>query len=265
MIWRTVVFILVSLMTTIHVQAAHVRIYAAASLSNVIQDIAKLYQSKHPQVKIIPVFGASSTLAKQIEAGAPSDIYFSADLDWMKYLQQKQKVQVKTIQNILENELVLISAENSIYPIPMTQNSAFIKNFSGRLCTGQMQSVPVGKYAKQGLKYMNWFNSLSTRIVETDDVRAALTFVERKECQLGIVYKTDAKMSTKVKIISTFPSQSHEPIVYPIALTRTGARQQDAVSFYQFIKTSPESRQIYQKYGFGLQHEGDVADVAQSR
>lgn len=253
--WRTVFFIFGCLMISSNVQAENVRIYAAASLTNVIQDLAKLYQSKHPQVKIISVFGASSSLAKQIEAGAPSDIYFSADSDWMKYLEQKQKVQSQTVQNILDNDLVLISSENSIHSMPMTQHSAFIKKFSGRLCTGQMQSVPVGKYAKQSLQYMNWLNSLSKNIVETDDVRAALNFVERQGCQLGIVYKTDAKLSKKVKIVGTFPSQSHNAIVYPIALTLSGAQQREAIAFYQFIKTSPESKQIYQKYGFGLHVE----------
>ena len=115
-----------------------------------------------------------------------------------------------------------------------------------------MESVPVGKYAKQSLIKMNWLNSLNGRIVGTDDVRSALAFVERGECQVGIVYKTDALISKKVKIIGAFPANSHSPIVYPLALTVQGQNNVDAVKFIKFVKTSPQARQTFQKYGFKL-------------
>ena len=233
-------------------QAEIVKIYAAASLSNAIADIAKQYQAQNPDIKIVPVFGASSALAKQIEAGAPSDLYFSADVDWMNYLVQKQKIPAKQVFNMLSNDLVLITPKAVNMQFKAVPQFNFAKAFKGHLCTGQMESVPAGKYAKQSLTRLGWLNQLRGRIVGTDSVRSTLAFVERGECQVGIVYRTDALMSKKVKISGVFPARTHRPIVYPIALTRQGQKNQAAVQFSKFIQTSPRARQIFQKYGFKL-------------
>ena len=128
----------------------------------------------------------------------------------------------------------------------------FAQSFQGRLCTGQMESVPAGKYAKQSLIKLNWLDSLNGRIVGTDDVRSALAFVERGECQVGIVYKTDALISKKVKISGVFPSNSHQPIVYPIALTQQGQNNPSAVKFNQYLKENPQAKKILLQYGFTL-------------
>ncbi|RFS30909.1 molybdate ABC transporter substrate-binding protein [Acinetobacter sp. SWAC5] len=232
--------------------AETVKIYAAASLSNAITDIATQYQAKHSDVKIVPVFGASSALAKQIEAGAPSDIYFSADQDWMSYLLKKQKIQANSIHTLLSNDLVLIGPRTSTLKIKTVPEFAFSQSFQGHLCTGQMESVPVGKYAKQSLIKLNWLNSLAGRIVGTDDVRSALAFVERGECTVGIVYRTDAMISKKVKILSVFPANSHHPIEYPVALTLQGIQNKDAVAFYHYLKTQETSKHIFKQYGFKL-------------
>lgn len=234
------------------VQAETVKIYAAASLTNAVTDIAKLYEKQHPSVKIVSVFGASSALAKQIEAGAPSDIFFSADQDWMNYLVQKQKVQSNQIKPLLLNQLVLISPIQNKQQFKMVSHFNFSQSFQGHLCTGQMESVPVGKYAKQSLIKLNWLNSLSGRIVGTDDVRSALAFVERGECQVGIVYRTDALISKKVKISGVFPNNSHHPIIYPIALTDAGRKNADAVKLNQFMKTNAYAHQIFKNYGFQI-------------
>ncbi len=230
-----------------------VKIYAAASLTNAITNISKLYEAQHPDVKITPVFGASSMLAKQIERGADGDIYFSADEDWMHYLTQKNLVSQSSVTPLLNNQLVLISPKTISVKFRPQPSFNFAKSFKGYLCTGQMESVPVGKYAKQSLTALNWLDSLKGRIVGTDDVRSALAFVERAECQVGIVYKTDALISQKVNIVGTFPANSHKPIVYPIALTKKGEKNANAIQFEQFILSDPQAKLMFQTYGFFIQ------------
>ncbi|WP_372404294.1 molybdate ABC transporter substrate-binding protein [Acinetobacter piscicola] len=232
--------------------AETVKIYAAASLTNALTDIAKLYEKKYPKTEIVPVFGASSALAKQIEAGAKSDLYFSADVDWMQYLVQKNAIQTQQVKPLLFNQLVVISAKNLNIPFKAQAHFNFAKAFKGRLCTGQMESVPVGKYAKQSLIKFNWLEGLKGRIVGTDDVRSALAFVERGECDVGIVYKTDALISQKVKMLGTFPQNSHHPIIYPLALTVEGQKNKEAVHFKNFVQRDPQAKAIFVKYGFSL-------------
>lgn len=232
--------------------AETVKVYAAASLSNALTDIKKIYEKQHTHNKVVTVFAASSTLAKQIENGASSDLYFSADLDWMNYLIQKKMIHQKSVKPLLYNQLVLISPIQAKIQFKSSAHFNFANAFKGRLCTGQMESVPVGKYAKQSLIKLNWFNAVQGRIVGTDDVRSALALVERGECAVGIVYKTDAMISKKVKVVGSFPADSHHPIIYPIALTIQGTKNNDAVAFKQFVQSSPEAQAIFVKYGFRL-------------
>ena len=239
-----------SLTTTL--QAATVTVYAAASLSNALGDIAKLYQAQQPNTKIVTVFGATSMLAKHIERGAPSDLFFSADQMWMDELVQKKLISADRVQPLLLNQLVAISPKNLHINFRPHPHFDFARSFKGYLCTAQMDSVPAGKYAKQSLTTLNWIASLKGRIVGTDDVRATLAFVERGECEVGIVYLTDALISQKVKVIGTFPSRSHRPIVYPLALTQQGQQNQDAVRFTQYLAHSSQADAIFQKYGFSL-------------
>ena len=233
-------------------QAETVKVYAAASLTNAISDIAVVYEKQHPQTDIVPVFGASSALAKQIEAGAKSDLFFSADVDWMNYIIKKQIIDENKGKALLSNQLVLISPKKLNIAFKAQPNFNFAQSFKGHVCTGQMESVPAGKYAKQSLIKLNWLDSLKGRIVGTDDVRSALAFVERGECDVGIVYKTDALISKKVKVIGTFPENSHHPILYPLALTQQGEKNGDAVQFEKFVKSSPQAKIIFQKYGFSI-------------
>lgn len=232
--------------------AGTVKIYAAASLTNAITDIAKIYEKQHPKTDIVTVFGASSALAKQVEAGARSDVFFSADVDWMNYLIQKNMIQKSQAKELLLNQLVVISPKNLNIAFQANSRFNFSKAFKGRLCTGQMESVPVGKYAKQSLIKLNWLDGLKGRIVGTDDVRSALTFVERGECEVGIVYKTDALISQKVKMIGTLPQHTHHPIIYPIALTQQGEKNAEAVQFNKFVQSSPQAKAVFVKYGFAL-------------
>ncbi|HEY6599667.1 MAG TPA: molybdate ABC transporter substrate-binding protein, partial [Pseudomonadales bacterium] len=134
--------------------------------------------------------------------------------------------------------------------VEMTPGFDFAKAFSGKLCTGEPGVVPVGIYAKQSLENLGWWQSLQGRIVGTDDVRTALTFVERGECALGIVYATDAGISDKVEVLASFPPSTHAPIVYPFALVERG--RSDAKAFFEYLTTSPDAAAIYRRYGFSL-------------
>lgn len=229
-----------------------VRVYAAASLSNAVTEIARRYEKQYPSIKVVLVFAASSSLARQIETGAPADIFFSADQDWMNYLVKKQKIARSQVKPLLTNELVLISPLQRQQSFQASSQFNFVQSFQGYVCTGQMESVPVGKYAKQSLTNLKWLKGLQGRIVGTDSVRSALAFVERGECQAGIVYKTDALQSKKVKIAGVFPAHTHSPIVYPIALTQQGSKNADAVNFMRFMSQHTEAKKIYQHYGFKL-------------
>lgn len=227
---------------------AKVIVFAAASLTDVITEIAAQYE-KDTLVPIQTAFASSSTLAKQIENGAPADIFISADKKWMDYLKHKNALNDQSIINLLGNYLVLITPKGKGFKVETQQGFAFSNAFSGKLCTGETESVPAGIYAKQALKSMSWWQSIKARVVGTQDVRAALVLVERGECDVGIVYATDAKVSQKVGIISKFPESSHEPIVYPLSLTKH--QNSAALGFYNYLK-SKQANLIFTKYGFNV-------------
>lgn len=231
------------------VSAGEVKLYAAASLTDALTELSASYQKAHPDVVIKKSFAGSATLAKQIENGAPADIFISADNDWGDYLYKRGLLVPESRKKLLSNELVLIAPIAS--DVNVLLDPAFNLNtaFSGRLCTGDPASVPVGKYAKQSLTTYNWWDKISSRIVGTEDVRTALAFVERAECGLGIVYKTDAQLSKKVKVVATFPAASHAPIEYPGALTKNAGAESKA--FWAFLQ-SDEAKAVFTRYGFSL-------------
>ena len=184
-----------------------VTVYAAASLTNAINELDVIYEQKN-KVQIQTSYAGSSTLAKQIEAGAPADIFISADVQWMDYLQKKQLVSANDRVNLLGNRLVVIAPKARPIKLKIDKSFDFTRVVQGKWCTGDTKSVPVGKYAKQALTSIGWWDKVSTRLVETEDVRAALNFVARGECQLGIVYATDAAISKNVVIVGTFPENT---------------------------------------------------------
>jgi len=226
-----------------------IKVFAAASLTNVISQIAKQYEQENTanQTEIRTSFAASSALAKQIEKGAPADIFISADTQWMQYLQNKKLIQANTQVNLLGNQLVLIAPAGKRFKVNMEKGFDIAAAFSGKLCTGDPAAVPVGIYAKQSLTALNWWSSLAPKLVGTQDVRSALVLVERGECDAGIVYETDANISDKVEIVAKFPESSHEPIVYPLGLV-VGAGS-NAVGFYRYL-SSPQAHAVFTKYGF---------------
>ncbi len=229
--------------------AAEVRLYAAASLTDVLTELSTVYQQSHAQVIIKKSFAGSSTLAKQIEQGAPADIFISADNDWENYLFRRGFLASESRRKLLGNELVLIAPVASQVKVSLHSGFNITRAFNGRLCTGDTVSVPVGKYAKQALNYYSWWDKIATRVVGTEDVRTALAFVERGECSLGIVYKTDANLSKKVEVVATFPSESHSPIEYPGALTKHASAE--AHDFWLFLQ-SDNAKAVFMRYGFSV-------------
>jgi molybdate transport system substrate-binding protein len=244
---RLGVFVFLLAATTVQAAEEPVRVFAAASLTNAMNDIgAQWQQAGHPAPVL--AYGASSALAKQVDAGAPADVFASADLTWMDYLDQRQRLADGTRTNLLGNDLVLIVPKGQKFPVKMTAGFDIAGAFAGKLCTGEPGVVPVGIYAKQALESLGWWTPLQGRIVGTDDVRTALAFVERGECAAGIVYATDAKISDKVEVLQRFPASSHKPIIYPIAAVK-GARP-ETTAFLAFVKTSPAATAIFERYGF---------------
>ena len=221
-------------------------VFAAASLTDAITAIAANYE-KQTNIEIQTSFASSSTLAKQIENGAPADIFISADSKWMQYLKDKNALNDATTANLLGNQLVLIAPAGKGYKLNADQNVNFADAFTGKICTGETESVPVGIYAKQALKSLGWWESIKSRIVGTQDVRAALVNVERGECAAGIVYATDAKLSAKVQTVMVFPKSSYDAIVYPLSLSKNA--NPNAMPFYEYLKTD-QAKAIFMQYGF---------------
>ena len=223
-------------------------VFAAASLKDVFEEAGKAYTAQSG-VEVKFSFAASSALAKQIEAAAPADLYASADLKWMEYLDEKKLIRKDTRVNLLGNELVVIAPASSPLNALEFSEAAFTEALGdSRLATGDVTSVPVGIYAKAALQKLNLWNVVEPRLAQAENVRAALAFVARKEAALGIVYKTDALVEPAVKIIARIPEQNHEPIVYPLALTAS-TKNPAAEGFLAFLK-SPAARAIFERAGF---------------
>ncbi|WEI17302.1 molybdate ABC transporter substrate-binding protein [Acinetobacter proteolyticus] len=227
--------------------AESITVYAAASLTNAVNELDTIYEQKN-KTEVKTSYAGSSTLAKQIEAGAPADVFISADVQWMDYLQNKQLVTAADRINLLGNRLVVITPKD--HPLKLKIDKSFdpSKVIQGKLCTGDTKSVPVGKYAKQALSSLGWWDKVQPRLVETEDVRAALNFVARGECQIGIVYATDAAISKDVVVAGIFPENTHPPIIYPVGLTKKNA---ESVKFYKFLQ-SGQAKTIFKKYGFSV-------------
>jgi molybdate transport system substrate-binding protein len=224
-----------------------VRVFAAASLTDALRDAAQAWTAQGAPPPTL-AFGASSTLAKQIEAGAPADVFASADRSWMDYLAEAGRLEPGTRVDLLGNALVLVAPKGHAIAAKLERGFDLPGAFAGRLCTGEPGVVPVGIYAQEALQYFGWWDALRGRIVGADDVRTALSFVERGECALGIVYETDARASAEVEVVARFPAASHRDIVYPFALVR-GA-QPAPRELLQWLRTAPAARAAFERHGF---------------
>ena len=223
-------------------------VFAAASLTDVLQEIGAAYTARTAE----PVrfsFAGSATLARQIEAGAPADVFVSADQQWMDYLQQRQLIVPASRTDVAGNTLVLVAPVDSRLTLaiaPGFELSAAL-GATGRLATGDTDTIPAGRYARAALQHLGVWNAIRARVVPTDSVRAALNFVVRGEAELGVVYATDILGVQRVREIGRFPADSHPPITYPAAVTSRS--RADAARFVQFLH-DPEARAIFSQYGF---------------
>lgn len=229
-------------------------VFAAASLTNALTDISTQFEKEKVPSKVMQSFAASSTLAKQIENGAPADVFISADSKWMNYLQDKKLINTASRKELLGNKLVIVAPKGRGFNVKFDKSFDFAKAFDGRLCTGDIESVPAGIYAKESLTYLKWWDAVKTRIVGAQDVRGALTFVERGECAAGIVYETDAKISNKVEIVATFPEESHKPIVYPMAILANAKNPQLSGEYLTYLQSNT-ALDIFKRYGFSVIHQ----------
>jgi molybdate transport system substrate-binding protein len=223
-------------------------VFAAASMKNALDDVDTAYTAK-TGVKISASYAASSALAKQIEQGAPADVFVSADTDWMDYVTAKKNIDEPTRVNLLGNSIVLIAPKDSkIDNVTIGQGFDLAKLAGdGKIATGDVKAVPVGKYAQAALEKLGAWQAAAPKFAMAESVRAALALVARGEAVLGIVYSTDAKVEPGVKIVGTFPADSHPAIIYPVAATSTA--KTEATDYLAFLKTSA-AKAIFEKYGF---------------
>jgi molybdate transport system substrate-binding protein len=223
-------------------------VFAAASMKNALDDIDLAFTAK-TGVKVNASYAASSALAKQIEQGAPADIFVSADTDWMDYAIGKKTINEPTRVNLLGNSIVLIAPKDSrIDNVTIGPGFDLAKLAGdGKIATGDVKAVPVGKYAKAALEKLGAWQAAEPKFAMAESVRAALTLVARGEAVLGIVYSTDAKVEPGVKIVGTFPADSHPAIIYPVAATATA--KPEAAAYLDFLRSSA-AKAVLEKYGF---------------
>jgi molybdate transport system substrate-binding protein len=239
---------LVMACSAVPAQARDVVVFAAASLKNALDDAAAAWRQATGKTAVVS-YAASNALARQIEAGAPADIFFSADLDWMDYAASKKLIRPETRINLLGNDLVLIAHKNATAQVslqPRLDLASVLKG--GRLAMGQVDAVPAGKYGRAALEKLGAWDGVKDRVAQTENVRAALLLVSRGEAPLSIVYKTDAVSDPNVRIVATFPEGSHPPIVYPVAITRDSTNP-DAASLLDFLR-SARAKPFFEKQGF---------------
>ena len=243
----TLIALLACTAPAVAAEAGSITVYGAASLTDVLQELAATYTSTRG-VGVKLSFAASSALARQIEAGSRADVFFSADQEWMDYLEQRGLLRAGSRHDVLGNRLVLVAPADSRITLkigPKFPLRAALGN--ERLATGDPDMVPVGRYARAALTRLGVWDEVADRLVRAENVRSALTFVARGEVPLGIVYATDARADPKVRVVDTFPVASHPAISYPVALTRDAAPA--AAAFVDYLR-GPAGRAAFAKYGF---------------
>jgi len=231
------------------VAAEKVTVFAAASLTNALQEIATQYKKK-ADVEVVSSFASSSTLARQIEQGAPADLFISADQQWMDDAVAKKSMDDATRVTLLGNELVLVAPRSDhAKPVTLNEQTDWKSLLNGeRLAVGDPDHVPAGIYAQEALQKLGAWETVSPVLARANNVRAALALVERNETPYGIVYGSDAVASDKVQVVGTFPAASHKPVEYPMAIVKE--HNNAAVkAFYDYLK-GPEAAAVFKQYGF---------------
>ena len=229
-------------------QDKSITVFAAASMKNALDDADAAF-TKQSGVKVVASYDASSALMKQIEGGAPADVFVSADLKWMDYGSQKKLIKDDTRVNLLSNELVLIAPKDAKIGTVAIKPGFDLAGLAGdgRIATGDVKAVPVGIYAQAALQKLGIWPAVEPKMAMTANVRAALVLVARGEAPLGIVYSTDAKVEPGVKVVGVFPEESHDPIIYPVAATVSA--KPETAQYLAFLR-SQAAKTIFESYGF---------------
>jgi molybdate transport system substrate-binding protein len=222
---------------------------AASSLKDVLAKVDPLFEQRYPALKVTYNFGASGVLQKQIEQGAPSDVFISAGKKQLDALQTQGLVAIQTRRNLLTNRLVLIAPKRATLPLKDFQGLA--DSTVKKIAVGEPKSVPVGEYTEELFKTLGIMDRLKPKLVLSNSVRSVLAAVESGNMDAGIVYATDAKISGKVRAIATAPENLHSPIVYPIAVLKNSKHLESAKTYVQFL-SSPSAQRIFKDAGFGL-------------
>ena len=231
-----------------HAEAAGPTIFAAASMKTALDAIAAGWKAKTGKTLVIS-YGSSGTLAKQIESGAPADLFISADQKWMDVLAKDGAIKPDTRQNLVGNALVLVAPSVASAPLKIEQGFDLAGALGdGKLAVCTVASCPAGIYGKEALTKLGVWDKVEPKLAQADNVRAALLLVARGEAKYGIVYATDAKAEPKVKVVGTFPEESHTPIVYPVAATKD-AKSPDVADLETYLR-SPEAKTILEGQGF---------------
>jgi molybdate transport system substrate-binding protein len=225
-----------------------VTVFAAASLKNALDTVNAACAADVGEQATVS-YAASSALAKQIEQGAPADVFMSADLDWMKYLSEKNLIKADTETKLLGNSIVLVAPADSKVETTIAANFDLAGLLGdGRLAMASVDAVPAGKYGKASLQSLGVWASVESKVAQAENVRAALALVSTGEAPLGIVYKTDAAADPKVKVVGTFPENSHPPIVYPVAQT-VESKDSDTPAFLKCLQ-SAKAKELFEAQGF---------------
>ena len=231
------IFAILALCLSVATAPAEIDVFSAASMTDALRALAARFEADGGE-KVRFNFASSGTLARQIDAGAPADLFVSANADWMDWLAKRSAIKTDMRFDLAANTLVLIA--------PPGSTLKFDGSIAGRVAVGDFKGVPAGMYTESALKHMGWLEAWRPHLVMSSNVRTALLYVERGEVAAGVVYATDAKASGKVEVIGTFPPESHDPIVYPIAACST---KKAALEFLDFLK-SPEAQAILSDQGF---------------
>ena len=235
-------------MTTSSFAADQINVFAAASLKNALDEVSISWKADTTK-NVTLTYAASNALAKQIEAGAPADIFVSADLTWMKYLIDKNLIAVGSDVKLLGNQIVLVAGKDSNFDLQIEKDFKLSDAIgASKLAMGNVDSVPAGKYGKAALENLGVWAAVESKVAQAENVRAALKLVDLGEASLGIVYATDAKADMAVKVIGTFPEDSHAPIIYPAGLV-TASKNPDAAKFLKYLQ-SDKAKTIFEAQGF---------------
>lgn len=239
---KTVAVLFFLLMMTTQALAGDIHLSVAASLKEVINELSDRFAKTHPGVKFIKNYGASGQLAKQVENGAPSDIFISANLEWMDYLKSKHLADNSSIGTFTYNTLVFAGS-----PGKASSMQDLLK--LDRIAIGSPKSVPAGEYAMDAFKKAGIEKQLENKLIMAKDVRECLIYSERGEVDGAFVYRTDALQAKKTKILFTVPQELYPRVIYPLALTVTGSKNKDAGSFFSYLHSN-EAKSVLSKYGF---------------